>query len=433
MDRLAIACSVSLLLSCVGLVALVSPPLDAGGTLADAGGTPLDAGADCGSETRPCPTPCDAGCTTGLSCVNDVCVCSPSSCVGCCANNQCVSPALSNCGAGGGACMACNQLVADTCSAGGGCQCGAGAACGSGQRCVNGTCTCDATSCSTGCCQGATCQVGSPQACGAQGGACAPCDAARANACVDGACRCGTLPPCGAGQQCVSGAPLATTGVGFNDPQDRLVNPPAGFPASPSSWTFATWLRIAVDRNTYSAFFTIEQPVGHPFQSNELVTLPDGTTLVFFDPSGASATLGQLTVGTWYFAAISVGPGGALSTWLAPEGGNLNKVTGHAFVIDHIEISYVGSSNFTAVEYLNGSMALARLWNGVLSDAEILAEFHSATPRRTAGLIGDWRLTDAASAGVDSSGLGHNLGVNFGATHTTVTGPKVTGAASTCQ
>lgn len=236
---------------------------------------------------------------------------------------------------------------------------------------------------------------------------------------------CGPLPACTVPLLCSTSA---TTAVGFDDQQDRLVSPSGAWPASTSSWTFASWVRIAVDRNEYSAFFTIEQPAGHSVEYNELVTLADGTTLVFYDHvAGPAVTLGQLTVGTWYFAAVSVGPNGTLSTWLAPEGGTLVKQTGTAAVLDHIEMSYLGASNFAFTEFVNGSMTRSRLWNGVLSDAEIAAEFRSAAPVRTAGLIGDWRLSSAATAGVDSSGLSHTLTLDFGATHTNVNGPTLIG------
>ena len=214
-----------------------------------------------------------------------------------------------------------------------------------------------------------------------------------------------------------------------------MVVPSAAYPASTSSWTFASWVRIAVDRNEYSAFFTIEQPAGHSVEYNELVTLADGTTLVFWDHAhGAAATLGQLIVGTWYFVAVSVGPGGALSTYLGPAGGTLTRGSGTAAVLNHIEMSYLGASNFAFTEFINGSMAMSRLWNGVLTDPEILAEFRSTTPVRTAGLIGDWRLTSAATAGADSSGLAHHLTLDFGATHTNVPGPTLAGGAGrSCQ
>lgn len=220
-----------------------------------------------------------------------------------------------------------------------------------------------------------------------------------------------------------------STAVGFDDQQDRLEVPSGAWPASTSSWTFASWIRINVDRDQASAFFTIESPVGHSTEYNELTTDDDGTTLTFWDhENGAAITLGTLTPGTWYFVAVSVGPGGALKTYLSNTSGTLTKKTGTAAVLSHIEMSFIGASNFKFQEYINGAMTRARLWNGVLSDLEINAEFASAVPVRTSGLIGDWRLTSAATEAdvvVDSSGLDNHLGLAnvYGAAHQTVTGP----------
>lgn len=304
-------------------------------------------------------------------------------------------------------------------------------ACAAGLVCSNDACVCTTSSCA-GCCAGNICQLSSLNACGTGGVACVSCDSAKADRCESGSCRCGANAACGGSQRCASGGSATASAVGFNDSQDRLVVPASAYPTSTASWTFASWIRLAVDRNQYSAFFTIEQPAGHSVEYNELVTLADGTTLVFFDQAnGAAVTLGSLTVGTWYFAAISMGPGGAVTTYLAPAGGTLTKRTGRAAVISHIEMSYIGSSNFTFTEYLNGSMAMSRLWNGVLTENEINAEFVSATPARAAGLIGDWRLASGSTAIADSSGLGHHLTANFGATHMTVTGPVLAGKV--CQ
>lgn len=202
--------------------------------------------------------------------------------------------------------------------------------------------------------------------------------------------------------------------------------PAAGWPTSTTSWTYATWLRLDSDRNTFSAFFTIEQPAGHSTEYNELITAADGTTLVLWDHRDQPAlTLGTLTPGTWYFAVVSVGPSGAGSAWFGPQGGTLTKTTGTVAVVDHVEMSYLGASNFAFTEFIVGSMAMSRLWNGVLSDAEVAAEFASATPVRTAGLIGDWRLASVASVTADSSGLGHTLGKDFGSTHSNTSGPLI--------
>lgn len=268
--------------------------------------------------------------------------------------------------------------------------------------------------------------------CGTGGASCVACNAMKADRCEAGACRCGQASSCSATQTCTtSTANVNTTAISFDDQQDRLVVPNTAWPTSTTNWTFASWVRIAVDRNEYSAFFTIEQPAGHSTEYNELVTTGDGTTLVLWDHStGAAITLGQLTVGTWYFAAVSVGPGGAASAWLAPQGGTLTKRTGTVAVVDHVEMSYVGASNFAFTEFINGSMAMARLWNGVLSDAEIQAEFASPTPMRTSGLIADWRLAATSSVGADSSGLAHDLILNAGATHGSTPGPVFTGTAT---
>lgn len=256
----------------------------------------------------------------------------------------------------------------------------------------------------------------------------------RANLCQAGACRCGANPSCSSTQQCVANGTLATTGVGFDDQQDRLVLPAAAWPTSTTSWTFAAWVRLAADRNTFSAFFTLEQPAGHSVEYNELITAGDGTTLVLWDHRDQVAvTLGSMTVGTWYFAAVAIGANGAATTWFAPAGGTLARATGSVAIVDHVEMSYLGASNFAATEFIDGSMAMARLWNGVLSDAEIAAEFASASPARTSGLIGDWRLSAPATVTADSSGLSHTLAKDPGSTHSSVTGPSFTTAAFTCS
>jgi hypothetical protein len=265
------------------------------------------------------------------------------------------------------------------------------------------------------------------------------CDPLRASACQGGACRCGAAPACTDPVQCSLSPPLQLSAVGFSlQSVQQLKAPPSAFPASTTSWTFATWVRLDVDRDQYTAIFTTETPTGHPTSGVELVTAPDGTTLTIFSYQvGADVTvttIGALTVGVWYFVAISVGPGGAARAALYDGAGGVTRSSGTVAVLDSIALVYLGASNFAFQEYLNGSMARSRLWNGVLSDAEVAAEYASAVPVRTAGLLGDWRMVSGESVGVDSSGLGHDLGVQAYASHTTVTGPILPGGvALTCH
>jgi len=148
-----------------------------------------------------------ASCQPNQECISGTCRCTPTSCVGgCCSGDTCIAPAvLSACGAGAGACVACDPQRANVCDAGI-CGCGSGAQCVSGQRCLNGTCVCDATSCPSGCCQNGRCYIGTLTACGTDGGACTDCTPRRGNLCVAGVCHCGAPSPTCQAEPCAPAA-----------------------------------------------------------------------------------------------------------------------------------------------------------------------------------------------------------------------------------
>ncbi|WP_395837706.1 hypothetical protein [Archangium violaceum] len=128
-------------------------------------------------------------------------------CDGCCRQGVCLDRTFQTCGAGGIACVTCDEARADTCDsrgvcvcgknpacsgvgvdrcANGQCRCGNGPACAAGQECVNGTCLCTSNSCS-GCCLNNTCQQGNTQsACGKGGDVCLQC---RKNCNTDRTCK----------------------------------------------------------------------------------------------------------------------------------------------------------------------------------------------------------------------------------------------------
>lgn len=173
-------------------------------------------GASCGScgvgsdrcEQGICKCGSAAACLPGLHCLGGSCACDAVSCArGCCANSSCTPIAFPWCGLpGGGACARCDETLADRCSAFGGCQCGLGPQCSPGQRCSQGTCVCDAQSCSQGCCDDSTCRPSSLSSCGTLGRRCVSCDPLRADTCLGtGACACGANPACSTGQRCLKG------------------------------------------------------------------------------------------------------------------------------------------------------------------------------------------------------------------------------------
>ncbi len=262
----------------IRLTALVTDP-DAGVDAGEHGGEDAgdgggeDGGVDGGEDAGVCST-CDPSlsdecsptegcrcgdgpsCDEGQRCTGGACTCDGSSCPnGCCAETACQTPSVSTCGAGGSNCIACIEGAADTCSSEGTCRCGEGPACEPGQRCVSGACSCDSTSCASGCCDGTvclpgdldtscgaggracdacpsgetctggvcsgcndttcpngccsgfTCNTPDVDTCGVHGGACVACDSDTADNCSpDGVCRCGAGPTCASGQRCVAGA-----------------------------------------------------------------------------------------------------------------------------------------------------------------------------------------------------------------------------------
>lgn len=166
---------------------------------------PGNAGTACGKTGESC-----SSCGSGQECVNGACICSQTSCSGCCEGATCRSGTeLGACGQGGVVCAACtgpDKCLLGTCqqdcsflTCSGCCdaqnnciapatdsQCGIYAsdckACDAGETCHNGSCNnpdeCDGdpASCPLGCCQEGVCQVGTTQsACGDAGEPCEIC------------------------------------------------------------------------------------------------------------------------------------------------------------------------------------------------------------------------------------------------------------------
>ena len=171
---------------------------------------------------------CDPGCGEGERCEGGVCVCDGASCAGCCnASNRCVAgDTTGECGSAGGACAVCEGT--ERCDAGSCAPCGDECLCGGEvcdpertDRCERGACSCGggppceiAEACRDAACVcgGLTCRLGAScepanrlESCGTVGGNCTVCDAVRADACVEGQCRCGSGDPCVDGEECVGG------------------------------------------------------------------------------------------------------------------------------------------------------------------------------------------------------------------------------------
>jgi hypothetical protein len=165
-----------------------------------------------------------------------------SRCQGCVGpQGDCVTePGPQACGKGGAACVVCDPVMADRCSATGACacgngppcsaalgadrcergecRCGNGAVCSAGQECLAQTCQCTPTSCAGGCCQGSTCvTTPSSAACGSAGKACLDCggSACTAGQCATSACNPANCPTgCCIGASCVTAQTNLACGTG---------------------------------------------------------------------------------------------------------------------------------------------------------------------------------------------------------------------------
>jgi lysophospholipase L1-like esterase len=134
------------------------------------------------------------------------------------------------------------------------------------------------------------------------------------------------------------------------------------------------------------------------------------------------ATVGSaLTNNKWYFVALRINA----TTATISLGDETTSVSHASGTCPAQGANYRAWFGGTASTYFpTADMALIRQWDGVLSDAEIEAERGSATPVRTTGLFGDWRLASDATKLANSSTGGDLVAAGAGP-WADVTGPTV--------
>lgn len=217
---------------------------------------------------------------------------------------------------------------------------------------------------------------------------------------------------------------IATTAIGGDNDGDYLRINSADYPASTGSFSGSIWARRTADRNTYNWFYVFENPAGHSTEWTGFMLDADGTTLYFENTAGHVISLGTMTQDVWKFFAFSIN-GTSLTVWHADEGASsLTKLTSGSYsAISGFGELGIGASVFHASEWFNGDVAMARIWDGQLSDAEALAEFLSVTAVKTTNLKGAWPLASVATAANASTGTA--LTTSGFSSYVDVTGPTV--------
>ena len=169
----------------------------------------------------------------------------------------------------------------------------------------------------------------------------------------------------------------------------------------------------------YSSFLGL----GTPTSSNAYVLMMccgNGWRQFMVWTGASSASGANLALNTWYHMALTVaGPGpGQVKAYL---NGTL------AFTLDGnpaVTSSRFSIGNDAHAEWLDGSAAAVKIYDAVLTPAEIATEMGVATPVRTAGLNAWYPLQSAGAATTDGSGNGRTLTL-AGALTTDAAGPPV--------
>lgn len=174
----------------------------------------------------------------------------------------------------------------------------------------------------------------------------------------------------------------------FSETDDRLSLAQAPVPST--GFTFAAWARLTADANgfgtllrLYDASTTLTMAVGS-----------DGVTLGCYSVSGSNPSVGAMAVNVWYRVAITI-TGTACLLYMA-EGQNgavavqSGTVAGGSAIPTGLALG--GRAPGDPTEPWPGDVAYARVWDRVLSQAELEDQWRRSTPT-AASIWASWPLT----------------------------------------
>lgn len=206
--------------------------------------------------------------------------------------------------------------------------------------------------------------------------------------------------------------------VRFDAATDRVTYAP-GDASPPDAFTVVMWVYLSAGLLNYTSLYRRYTAGGSG--RGQIGTDEGGLALTWW-PSGVpfGHTLG---VGQWSRVAVAVS-GGTVTTYAGAPTGALTKATGSSGTVAGANnVTLAGVSAGSGAEWLNGRLARVRTFSGVLSDAQIEAEF-AATAPVAPGIWADWDLPDADDL-TDHSGAGRHLAAGTTAV-TTEDGPPNT-------
>lgn len=194
-----------------------------------------------------------------------------------------------------------------------------------------------------------------------------------------------------------------------------------------TDYTFCCWMKLSVATATWWGVMGTD--AGSSADSAYFEAPSAGTTVrPNFDNAGGITGAFSVTVGTWYFVAVTVS-GTSVSWYYKAFGsptltlGSTQTAANAAQVMTNLRLG-VWAGN---TEPFNGCITGARYWLAALTQAELEAESQQLLHKRTAGILASYPLETATTA--DSSGNGRTL--TAAGTPTTEAGPGIPLVAGT--
>ena len=187
------------------------------------------------------------------------------------------------------------------------------------------------------------------------------------------------------------------------------------------TYSVTWWAYISTDRNTWSTFICLDSSTDY----TQVATAEDGTTLILYNSDSSLEPEAPLTPGTWYAMALTFTTGpdqdDPLATlyWgtdpddLSFHSGWIQPHTSTDFRIAHRAPSNPSDSESPKREWLNGRVAAVKVWDSVLSAAQVAAELKSYEPVVTDDLLRVHKLQ--VPEPTDYSGNGNTLTGGTGA------------------
>ncbi|MET8766324.1 LamG-like jellyroll fold domain-containing protein [Streptomyces sp. NPDC004658] len=191
---------------------------------------------------------------------------------------------------------------------------------------------------------------------------------------------------------------------------DRVSYTASPPPDPATAFTVTFWARLRVDRDDFSTMLRLHSASGGSTTVN-VATGSSGVTPVVVSPGNTSGIVAtdSLAVDAWRMIAVTVAGTGATGGKIYTKtiGGTTNIVTGQVSGGSAPDgLTLFGRSPGDAGEWFNGGLAYVRVWSAVLSQAEIEAEWASATIVRTSGVWANWPMLTNI---LDVSGNGRHL------------------------